>query len=510
MDETTQRLVAIVESSDDAILTKTLDGIITSWNAGAERIFGYKAEEIVGQSVLTLIPPDRHHEETGIVARIVSGERINHYETVRRRKDGTSIDVSLSVSPLKNAEGKIVGASKIARDITDRAQTERILRRQTLRLETLNRISKIISAELDLERTVQAVTDIATELTGAKFGAFFYNAMNEAGEIYMLYTLSGAPREAFEKFGMPRNTPIFEPTFRGEGVVRVSDIRKDARYGKNPPHHGMPKGHLPVVSYLAVPVKSRSGEVIGGLFFGHDQPDIFGEEAEELVTGIAPHAAIAIDNAQLYRAMQEEVASRRRAEEAKELLLSEIQHRVKNTLATVQAIASQTLRSTPRDERKSFAARLQALAGAHDLLTQQNWDRADVADLVARAIAPFRERSRDRFDVSGPGVGLNAARSLLLAMILHELATNAVKYGALSNDQGRVAMRWNVETAAAGQGDRQQLILTWSESGGPVVHEPPQKGFGSTLIERALEGNHGRSEVAFLPSGLVCTLKIAI
>lgn len=384
--------------------------------------------------------------------------------------------------------------------------TSRTANRQTARLETLSRISKIISAELDVERTVQAVTDIATELTGAKFGAFFYNSMDENGEIYMLYTLSGAPREAFEKFGMPRNTAVSKPTFHGEGVVRVGDIRKDLRYGKNAPHHGMPKGHLPVASYLAVPVKARTGEVIGGLFFGHDQPDIFGEESEELVTGIAPHAAIAIDNAQLYRAMREDVANRRRAEESKELLLSEIQHRVKNTLATVQAIAGQTLRSAPPHERKTFAARLQALAGAHDLLTQQSWDRTDVVDLVERAITPFRERNRDRFDISGPRVGLNAARSLLLAMILHELATNAVKYGALSNDQSRVAIQWDVKTV----GDEGQLTLTWSESGGSPVHEPAQKGFGSTLIERVLEGNHGTSEVAFLPSGLVCTLEIQI
>jgi two-component system, chemotaxis family, CheB/CheR fusion protein len=124
-EEASRRLAAIIESSDDAIITKDLNGTITSWNASAERLFGYKPNEIVGQSILTLIPPDRQHEEPGIIQRIRRGERIDHYETVRRRKDGTLFDISVTVSPLKNQKGQIIGASKIARDITDRIQNER-------------------------------------------------------------------------------------------------------------------------------------------------------------------------------------------------------------------------------------------------------------------------------------------------------------------------------------------------------------------------------------------------
>ena len=163
-------------------------------------------------------------------------------------------------------------------DITDRKQIEKNLRIEKHRFETLNRIAKSLSHDLDLQRIVQKVTDSATELSGAKFGAFFYNLADIHGESYTLYALSGAPREAFDKFGMPRNTAVFEPTFRGTGIVRSDDIRADPRYGKNSPHHGMPKGHLPVVSYLAVPVISRSGEVLGGLFFAHDQPGVFTQE----------------------------------------------------------------------------------------------------------------------------------------------------------------------------------------------------------------------------------------
>jgi PAS domain S-box-containing protein len=174
------------------------------------------------------------------------------------------------------------------------------LRDRTRTLEELNEVSRSMSGELDLHRLVQIVTDAATRLSRAQFGAFFYNVINDTGESYMLYTISGVPREAFSRFPMPRNTAVFDPTFSGTAIVRSDDIRKDPRYGKSAPHHGMPKGHLPVVSYLAVPVVSRSGEVLGGLFFGHEQPAVFTAEAEAVVTALAAHAAVAIDNARLY------------------------------------------------------------------------------------------------------------------------------------------------------------------------------------------------------------------
>ncbi|MEE4455077.1 PAS domain S-box protein [Novosphingobium resinovorum] len=505
-EEAAQRLAAIVESSGDAIISKTLDGTITSWNDAAERMFGYTAKEIIGQSILTLIPQDRHGEETDIIARLRRGERVEHYETVRQRNDGSTFDISLTVSPVRRGDGTVVGASKIARDITERKRHEARLLRQTHHLETLNRVSTIISRDLDLDRIVQAVTDIGTELSGARFGAFFYNVTDNDGESYLLYTLSGAPREAFERFGMPRNTAIFRPTFEGAGVVRSDDIRKDPRYGHNPPHQGMPAGHLPVVSYLAVPVLSSSGEVLGGLFFGHDEPGIFGPETETLISAIAGQAAVAIDNARLHGAAQIEISQRRRAEEAKELLLHEIKHRVKNTLATVQAMASQTFREGPKHEVEAFIARLHALSGAHDLLTQQDWDAVEVANVVKRALRPFLQEDQERFAIAGPDVRLTSNQALLIAMTLHELGTNAVKYGALSNAEGRVDLAWEwVEQTGA-----PKLSLCWRESNGPVVVPPGRKGFGSRMIERAIKGEDGAAWFEFAPEGLRCTLELAM
>ena len=183
-------------------------------------------------------------------------------------------------------------------------------------LQVLHRIGIVIAADLDLERLVQTVTDAGVEISKAEFGAFFYNLIDAKGEAYTLYTVSGAPRAAFANFPMPRNTAVFEPTFRGTGVVRSGDILADPRYGHNAPFKGMPPGHLPVRSYLAVPVISRSGEVLGGLFFGHSKPDRFTPLAERLMLSIAAQAAVAIDNARLFQASQRELAARTKAEAA--------------------------------------------------------------------------------------------------------------------------------------------------------------------------------------------------
>lgn len=503
------RLAAIVEGSDDAIVSKRLDGTITSWNPAAERLFGYAAHEIIGRSVLTLIPDDRQDEEARIVEKLRRGERVEHFETIRRHKSGALIDISLTISPIRRRDGTIVGASKIARDITERKQSEELLQRQADRLAALNRVSRIISQDLDVDRIVQAVTDEATTLSGARFGAFFYNVVDGAGESYFLYALSGVPRETFERFGMPRKTAVFAPTFTGERVVRSPDIRKDPRYGRNAPHQGMPKGHLPVVSYLAVPVVSSSGEVIGGLFFGHDEPDRFPSETETLIAAIAAQAAVAIDNGRLHAAAQAEIAQRKAAEAAKELLLHEVKHRVKNTLATIQALATQTLKGTPPDEKAALINRLHALSDAHDLLTQSDWQDIGITALARRSLAPFSGKADDdgsrRVSCEGPDIGLSANRALLLTMVLHELGTNAVKYGALSVEHGRVGIAWEILVAA-----RPTLRLEWRESGGPPVKPPRTRGFGSRMIAAALHGDGDDVAFDYRPEGLRVAMDMAL
>jgi PAS domain S-box-containing protein len=303
-EQTSRLLASIVETSGDAIVSKTLDGTITSWNSGAKRVFGYDSDEVVGKSIMLLIPPDRHEEERNIIDRVRRGMRVEHYDTVRRRKNGTPVDISLMVSPVMDATGRIVGASKIARDISEKKR---------------------------------------------------------------------------------------------------------------------------------------------------------------------------------YEAQQS-------------LLLHEMTHRVKNTLATVQAMAGQTLRSVSKDELRSFMSRLHALAAAYDLLTSENWDRAAVRDIVNRAAEPFKA---ERFSVHGPEFLVSAGQALKLTMVLHELATNAVKYGALSNAAGTVEIAWRHKGT-------ERLHISWQERGGPAVTPPEHKGFGSRLVEQSTDN----LVCEFAPLGLECTFSI--
>jgi PAS domain S-box-containing protein len=223
-------------------------------------------------------------------------------------------------------------------------------------LEVLNRIGAAIAAERDLNAVVQLVTDAGVELTGADFGAFFYNIVDNSGDRYMLYALSGVLREEFSKFPMPRSTGIFAPTFAGEAIVRSDDIRQDPRYGHNAPHHGMPEGHLPVTSYLAVPVISRGGEVHGALLFGHKESARFTLEHERLILGIAGHAATAIDNVRLLAAADAEIAARRAAEA--ELIVSNARFR-----GAVDAVRGVLWTNTPEGRMEGEQAGWAALTG---------------------------------------------------------------------------------------------------------------------------------------------------
>jgi len=306
-------LAAIVEFSDDAIVSKDLDGVITSWNKGAERVFGFTAEEAVGRPITIVIPADRHDEERMILTRIRRGERIDHFETVRQRKHGSLIVVSLTVSPVRNPEGKVVGASKIARDITQQKRS------------------------------------------------------------------------------------------------------------------------------------------------------------------------------------QEQIAA----------LAREAEHRSKNLLATVQASVNLSQSDTPEGLKKAIAGRIQALANVHSLFVETRWIGAELSAIAAQELAPYRGADRSRVQLDGAQIVLEPDAAQAIAVTLHELATNAAKYGALSTPDGRVELRWSHDANGP-------LQLRWTEIGGPRVREPMRKGFGGRIMEQMIAQLKGHMVFHWRAEGLVCEFSLRV
>jgi PAS domain S-box-containing protein len=299
-EEKQAMLAAIIESSDDAILSKTLDGFITSWNKGAELIFGYTEEEIIGEHISFLIPEERLSEEDNIISNIKRGIKVEHLETVRVGKGGREIEVSLTISPVKDRDGNIIGASKIARDITKNKEAERAIKRHASDLEILNTIGKVISEGLEVEMILQKVTDATTQLTGAEFGSFYYNTVDGIGNHIRLHTSSCAPKGSPGNLDSPDLATLFESIFTEGIIVRIDEVGLDERCLNNASLPDLLRDCIQVSSLLVVPVTTKGNVVVGGLVFGHSMAAMFTKNQENLVAGVAAQAATALENAKLY------------------------------------------------------------------------------------------------------------------------------------------------------------------------------------------------------------------
>lgn len=393
-----EHLASLFEQTAAGIIECDLEGRLIRVNERLCRLLGRQREAVLGLKIHDLTHPEDLARSEVAVKKLLSDGLPFDIEMRYLKSDGTTVWVSTTVSLIRKTEAQPAeSVLAVILDITERKRAEEALEDETRILELLNQSGQSLASTLDLNTLLQTVTDSGCALTGAAFGAFFYNGKDERGDAYMLYTLSGAPREAFERFGHPRATPVFKPTFDGEPPIRSDDITKDPRFGKMAPHHGMPKGHLPVRSYLAAPVVSRSGEVIGGLFFGHPKEAVFNGRTERLVSGLAAQAAMAVDNARLYdlaqRAAEErrmllsnERAARAEAERlnrSKDEFLAMLAHELRNPLAPVSA-----------------AADILRLAGSDPKRVRQ------VSDIISRQIGHFTHLIDDLMDVSRVTRGL--------------------------------------------------------------------------------------------------------
>ena len=534
-EEQLARFKAIADCATEAYLLCDSRTRIVYANRVATEWLGYSAEELLTLSAAVIDPMYTPELVSDLVARRRRGEPVAPFESVHRRRDGSTFPVETSLTVVElDGEPHLFAA---VRDITRRKQTERQLREETEALETVHRVSRVLSAELDLHRLVQELTDAATQLTGAQFGAFFYNVVDEQGERYRLYTLSGAPPEQFAGFPMPRHTPLFGATFQGQGVVRLDDVRRDPRYGQNPPYYGLPPGHLPVVSYLAVPVVSRTGEVLGGLFFGHPAPGRFTARHERIVTALAAQAAVAMDNARLYQTEQRARAQAEAASRSKDEFLAMLSHELRTPLTAVLGWAVM-LRGRQVDDamRERALAAIERNARAQSQLIEDLLDISRIVsgklhlDIRPLNLAAVVEAALEAVQPATQAKGVEVQSDLApvavvgdpqrLQQVVWNLLSNAVKFTPAG---GRVTVRLRAGPEQAtlvvsdtGQGIPGELLPhifdRFRQADSSTTRRHGGLGLGLALVKHLVELHGGtvRAESAGPGRGATFTVSLPI
>ena len=428
-------------------------------------------------------------------------------------------DIGRGVEPRATSTG-ITEVNELSRSLREAA---RLVAGERETLEIINQTGQLLAAELTLERLVQGVTDACTRLSRAAFGAFFYNVVDARGEAYTLYAISGVPRELFAGFPMPRNTDLFGPTFRGEGVVRIADVTQDPRFGRNAPYHGMPPGHLPVRSYLAVAVVARSGEVLGGLFFGHPDVGVFTEREETIVAGLAPAVATAIDNARLSERQQAARAEAETANAMKDEFLATLSHELRTPLNAVLGWA-RMLRTGAVDEptakraleviERNAVAQLQLIEDLLDVsriitgklrLDVQAVEPGRVVEAALDAVRPAAEAKGIRLQpVLDPRAGPVSGDPDRLQQIAWNLLSNAIKFtprgGRVQVRVARVNSHVEIVVTDSGQGITAEVLphvferLRQGDSSSQRSHGG--LGLGLALVRQLVELHGGSVEAA--------------
>ncbi len=409
-------LAAIVRSSSDAIIAKDLDGTIISWNPAAEHIMGYTAAEIVGRSIRTLIPADRQHEEDAILARLRAGEAIPTFETKRLTAKGVLKPVSVTVSPVRDSTGAIVAASKILRDLSERSAMRRQLMESEKRFETLADNMAQLAWMADQSGSI-----------------FWYNRR--------WYEYTGSTFDQMKGWGW---RTVHHPDHLERVVARYqSSLETGELWEDLFPLRGR-HGEYRWFLSRAMPVRDESDQVIRWMGTNTDVTD--------------------------QRAQQDRI----------QMLMAEVNHRAKNMLSMIQALARRT---APRDRPEfitRFEQRISALSANQDLLIRSEWRGAPLDELVRTHLAYVDDLIGKRIHVGGPDLLIRPSAAETLGLALHELCTNASKYGALSTESGDVRIGWATEPREGGT----DFVLSWTESGGPPCSMAGQPGFGTTVTDR--------------------------
>jgi PAS domain S-box-containing protein len=501
------------------------------WPSRVKAMFGISPEVPVSMAdfYAGLHPADRERTSEAFAAALDPKLRAVYdveYRTVGK-EDGLVRWVAAKGRGMFDSNGLCVRVIGTAIDISVRKHVEERLRDETRVQELLAKLSHaLVAAQLDTERVAQIATDAATELSGAAFGAFFYNVEDKKGEGLRLYTFSGAPLEAFSRLPQPRDTGVFGPTFRGERIVRSADITVDPRYGHNTPYRGMPEGHPPVRSYLAVPVRSSSGEVLGGLIFGHPQPAVFDERAERIVLAIAAQAAVAFDNARLHEAAQREIAQRKRIETTldeanrrKDEFLAMLAHELRNPLAPISSASELLARTVAGDVRSQTAVGMikrqisQLTRLVDDLLdvsriTQGRIElrrqAVDVAAVITQAVetveAQLREKRHNLSLMASSYESLYVMGDFpRLVQCVGNILTNAIKYteagGQISIRSGAADGQVFIEVSDSGTGIPPGLLPTifelFVQSERTLDRSQGGLGVGLAVVKRLVEMHHG-------------------
>ncbi|MCT2557644.1 PAS domain S-box protein [Tsuneonella sp. YG55] len=479
-------LEGVLATALDAVVVMTGGGLVAGWNGVAEDTFGWPSSEVLGRSLSELIIPLRHREahQMGMQRLAAGGEpRVlgRRIEITALHRDGRELPVELSITTAPSSAGEVfVG---FIRDISERQEAERKVEREAVKNRLMFEVASMAADSDSFDDALYRALGAICEITGWPVGHAFVIPMGNQQVIRSSGVWFEAQPGIAATIRQRTGEIVFRPGYGLPGKVLetgeaqwVSDTASDTNF---------PRKNTGFRGAFAFPLKSE-GRIVAILEFFSQNP--------------APPDPGILLTVQALGEQAGRVFERLRTNEHEKLLLHELNHRVKNILAVVHAVAQQTFRSAGslEEARSVLEGRLVAIAKAQDMLVSQNMRGAVLKEIIESALAGTGIDG-GRAILSGPEVAVSPRHAIMISLAIHEMATNAMKYGAFSTGSGRVSIEWGFDE------DRENFMFGWRESGGPTVSPPTRKGFGTSLIEKGLAADlGGQITLDYRPEGLVC------